>query len=906
MNHNSKAYELIKSNIKKTLKDYEKIIQVNEEDANYYEMQSIENKMKKIQEKLAKSQDIKKSIKKDETKNKKEKFNTQISFDLYQNDDFRNYNIYIPKIKLNESAQAKTTFSLNPMLDLQIEDSKLFDAKDNKLETSDFKFKKLEKIQKFKPDPLFFSNKYIEFIYSDISDRNSNLIKPNENLIYNALKKKIDENLTSSLYIANSHTPLFNEYSRLQKWEEKNLELENNRFIRLKEDEIIYDPKEDLECENEKKKKNEGLISINSLSSKATWGKTGGTSEINFEPKDKEKIYLDQGAKFKKWCLSKINGKLVSSGVTTNLSNNANSPSKKNILNTKINQPQRVHTNSSLNSKSQQPLTHSNGTVVLPSGLKIISLQSNDYNTDEKHIEEKYEAVAISFGIYIQGVIDKRIRQTNKFHTRGLLVEGPLATWFQFKNDENTRKVKGMFDLRKKENKMNIDEKEADKIIIKKFHMYGKEVDREVEFKTEGFKEFSGKSFKEVFTQIRTYYHYINTLKNKVDYTKLKYFSDPGLIQYVQSPLDSKYGLIENLDWHLKLKHLYLRGMDKTSVKNLFSILSISEIKLQSLTLESGVNSANLSNISQYEFEPINYIKNFFSNKTCELLQDFHLINFKFENGIKPLLDCLSLKFYYLKKKSVASYNRIEIPYKNLTIKRKEQALTCILDLNELYSFFNNMSNFFNGIDKFRNPFEKLDISGCDTINIDGLKNIINNFKIIKEIDLSNTKYVVEKLNQNNSSSMRNDKNNSLNFVQTSSFLINNLDFLKGIGIKHSFFNESLSKDEIGIGAGMQAHSSNNINININQLISTNTFKTYNSSMNSFKFGNNNSLGSGFDYTYGLLPILESIYVYETPINSETFLELISLFKVIKYLNNNLFEINFLLKLTVFIEIEIF
>ena len=112
--------------------------------------------------------------------------------------------------------------------------------------------------------------------------------------------------------------------------------------------------------------------------------------------------------------------------------------------------------------------------------------------------------------------------------------------------------------------------------------------------------------------------------------------------------------------------------------------------------------------------------------------------------------------------------------------------------------------------------------------------------------------------------------------------LINNLELLKGIGIKHSYFNENLIKEENGLGSGINI--SNN-NINLNQLSNPNTFKSYNTSINSFKLGNNNILGTGFDYKYGLLPILESIYVYETPINNETFLELISLFKVCELFN---------------------
>jgi hypothetical protein len=43
-------------------------------------------------------------------------------------------------------------------------------------------------------------------------------------------------------------------------------------------------------------------------------------------------------------------------------------------------------------------------------------------------------------------------------------------------------------------------------------------------------------------------------------------------------------------------------------------------------------------------------------------------------------------------------------------------------------------------IERFENVFESLDIAGADCTNIDGLKSIINNFKIIKSLNLSGTK----------------------------------------------------------------------------------------------------------------------------------------------------------------------
>jgi hypothetical protein len=43
-------------------------------------------------------------------------------------------------------------------------------------------------------------------------------------------------------------------------------------------------------------------------------------------------------------------------------------------------------------------------------------------------------------------------------------------------------------------------------------------------------------------------------------------------------------------------------------------------------------------------------------------------------------------------------------------------------------------------VEKFENVFECLDIAGADCSNLEGIKKIINHFKIIKHLNLSGTK----------------------------------------------------------------------------------------------------------------------------------------------------------------------
>lgn len=108
-------------------------------------------------------------------------------------------------------------------------------------------------------------------------------------------------------------------------------------------------------------------------------------------------------------------------------------------------------------------------------------------------------------------------------------------------------------------------------------------------------------------------------------------------------------------------------------------------------------------------------------------------------------------------------------------------------------------------------------------------------------------------INSNINTNIRSDNtknNNTSNIeVQASQFLINNLEFLKSINIKHNF------GENLKVGDG--------------DMTGTNNQKE--------KYKNNQI---GFDYSYGILPILQHIYLYETPILNDTFHELLYLYRV--------------------------
>jgi hypothetical protein len=700
MQNNQKAYDIMKGEIKQTLKNFDKIIKVNEVDIDYFNKQSTDSLLAKIQEKLDLNSEESKNANNKEEGKKKDKLNTK-ALEANMEDDFRNFNMYIPKLKLNETQNNKNTFTIRKSVFEDCLVTKINDLKMSSNGLKESRLIKLEKFQKYNVDPFIFLNKFYSYSYSDETDKkittNKNM---NDTIIYNALNKAITENLNQ---INKSKNPLFEIYYKLYQWEEKESELENYSN-KIREDELIFDPKEENDESNEKKRDK----------------KTESEQQKKTLADTTEKQFTQSSQKYKEMILKKTrrlnmrtNEKYTEFMETLNIGENI--------------------------------IFHLNGSITFPSGFKIINFTPSDNEEKKKSKEERYDASSIAFGIMIKGVIEKRIRRTALFHTRGLSVEGPIVTWYRYSNSEITNEVKGILDMRRKENRINED-REDKRIFLKRYQKEknGEEFTDDLEFKAEPL-EYYGKTFKDIFNQVRVYFNTLNNIRNKLDYSKLKYFSDSQIESYIQSPYDIRAGIIETLDWHLKLKKLHLKGIDKNYLKFIFNNLINTEIFLESLSFETAVNSTNLNNNSIFELEVFDSMKTFFSSRLCEKLTDVHFINFRYENGLKNLFDCLALKFDYIRKKiktDVGTDNRnaIDIPYKNITIKRKEPSLQTVIDLNNLYNFFTKMANVAEGIHNFKQPFEKLDISGCDATNLEGLKNIINKFKIIKELDISGTK----------------------------------------------------------------------------------------------------------------------------------------------------------------------
>jgi hypothetical protein len=93
--------------------------------------------------------------------------------DINTEEEFRCFNIYIPKTVLCQSTATRTTFSQmkQNFVERKKESSINMAAQDIGMKNSDFKFKKFKRLNNFKPNFGFFERKFIEYQYNDVSDK---------------------------------------------------------------------------------------------------------------------------------------------------------------------------------------------------------------------------------------------------------------------------------------------------------------------------------------------------------------------------------------------------------------------------------------------------------------------------------------------------------------------------------------------------------------------------------------------------------------------------------------------------------------------------------------------------------------------------------------------------------------
>ena len=502
---------------------------------------------------------------------------------------------------------------------------------------------------------------------------------------------------------------------------------------------------------------------------------------------------------------------------------------------------------------------------------KINESNDNSNRNEESHGESKdnrkYTTDDISFDIDVQGEITKKIRYSSKKqHPRGMVLHGPIAKWYRLNEDHENTKLKGYFDIRKIEFKNKdkdngrVEEDEEEDFIVKDVFENNKLNKKDTIFTSRKIIEFGNKTFKYFFHQLQKYFIELLTNINKASYNVLKFLSDTQCTSLDLS-LDSQKELIEYIYWHPKLQIL---SIPSSFVSKLNEVMSESdwECRLHTLIIKKSVNNSNSSDNPEAD------LKKIFSNPSSLTIQSIHFIDVSYS---KKLLEALFMhidNFYsdyieeiengtgILSLQEFRDLKATKLPIINLSWKKTPNAdgsskSEDTVNLKGIYYLLMYMlvKALKYNFGTIPEVFNKLDLSES-TVNdeIIYLTKIITKFKIIKELDISNTRFL-----------------NTKKVIDSAEFL-GNIKLTKNyteVFDQKGFYEQTLDNilNEVKTLRDPENKDKNNINAN----------------------NSNIDDSSGYDFSMGIFPILEKIYIYNTDAREDLSKEIYSLFKKLKF-----------------------
>lgn len=507
------------------------------------------------------------------------------------------------------------------------------------------------------------------------------------------------------------------------------------------------------------------------------------------------------------------------------------------------------------------------------------SSEEEEEEDKKKEKKDKYEPKDIAFEISISGEITKKIRKsTKKAHPRGIVLKGPIAKWYRQNAEFENTKLKGNFDIRKidfkEKSKSQLEEIISDKnsqytgddneedFRVKDVFEKGKLNKKDTIFTSRKIKEFGDKTFKYFFHQLQKYFTELLTNINKASYSVLKFLSDTQCksLEIVQ---EHHLELIEYIYWHPKLLELTIPS---SFVKKLSEAMLSKdwECRLTTLTIKK---SNSMDNTADKDLQTI------FDHHSSVTIQNIHFIDMNYKQGFLEALFLHIDKFYSIEGKDVVEkeqegieldnfYNNLrmtKLPILNLSWKRTPNS-----DLNKPESIVNIKGIYYllmymlysclhSNEGTVPEIFNKLDLSESTIVGkVSYLVKIITKFKIIRELDISNTRIS----NNNNNNEQRVVDTNfwsKIKLTDNYTETINQKKFYKSVLDKlvdkiKRFRNEKDKNDE----------NSNNENSNSDD-------------------------DTSYDYSMGVLPLLEKIYLYNTESRSNCSDDIYSLFRKLKF-----------------------
>ena len=418
------------------------------------------------------------------------------------------------------------------------------------------------------------------------------------------------------------------------------------------------------------------------------------------------------------------------------------------------------------------------------------------------------------------------------------------------------------------------------KFSIKKLVKNDKEIRKPIVFYSNKIPEFQNKSLASLFIELQNYYKEFLFNVENASYKSLKFLSNSNCISLELHPLESQK-LLNNLYWHPKIQVLSIPTSFVASLKVVMEARNW-ECILTTLTFNQDMG------VSSPTFEES--ILNLFSGINSIPIQNIHFINVPYNKKIANALFKHIELFYSMSneilnnlfgsnqnskrivsnssEKDFTSYavndnpkttlfmniQKNKLPIVNLTWKKTTNSkLNKVnfeesVDLRGIYYILMDMlirAYKFNN-HKLPEVFNKLDLSECIvTDDICFLVKIITQFKIIKELDISNTK------------------------LFNSGNVINNDNFLKKIKLTNNFMKVYNAEEE----TAFMDETRKEIDF----------FKNCTEQERSLLPNSLKDEETSYTYFMGIFPLLEKLYVYNTDIKENIARDIYVLFKKLKF-----------------------
>ena len=739
--------------------------------------------------------------------NLKEKQKRDTKF--FEFDNFRRVNNYIPKIHINKhkERQGETInlpFASNPDENYKgimslFDKEETFEPTPNNLSMSQENYKipikKAEENLTMRNDidydyilpPNFYTNRYVEYVYEDRGDK---LYEENSEL-KNLFGKNPNKDNKNEFNFINSNSPYLKAYN-----------------------DLLEKEKEEIENEN-------------------------------------KEIYQNEMLRGQEFTLNRIEQENISNFYKNNKDNYKEKNALENYFEMNL-------------IKRRNNFSNEN------------SIRNDDDAEEDKEKEKdkkKYKPEDIAFEIDIQGEITKKIRKsTKKAHPRGIVLHGPIARWYRQNEDNENIKEKGHFDIRKidfEEKNKTLEEKLSEKsslenneddneedFRVRDVFEKGKLNKKDTIFTSRKIVEFGNKSFKYFFNQLQKYFVELITNITKASYSVLKFLSDTSASN-LELIHEHHIGLIEYIYWHPKLLELTIPS---SFVHRLSIVMLTSDWECQLTTL-SIKKSNSMDNTAEKD------LKTIFEHPASLTIQNIHFIDMNYKKGFFEALFTHIDTFYAttmkvldgkpsnIKPEFFEKIKMNKIPILNLSWKKTPNSDMNIkseggVSIRGIYYILMHMLikalSYNNGT--IPEIFNKLDLSES-TIegNINYLVKIITKFKIIKELDISNTRL-----------------SNDQRIIDSNLFWskIKLTEKFTDTFNQKKFFDDTLDK----------------IAFKINEFRNEKEKGEEASNMNT-----NSDEDTSYDYSMGILPLLEKIYIYNTESKNNVSEEIYSLFRKLKF-----------------------